>query len=75
MSVVGGKMTHLGCVAFGFESAERSVLCAEDLYRARWVLAKISQRTRMADETCAYALAKQSGNILLGATIFIFSAR
>lgn len=61
ISVAGRRITHLGCVALGFESAEKSLLCAEDLYRAGWVLAKVGQGSRVADETSAYTLAKQSG--------------
>lgn len=54
-------MTHLGRVALGFEGAEKSLLCAEDLYRAGWVLAEIGQGTRVADEAGTDALTQQSG--------------
>ncbi len=54
-------MTHLGRIALGFEGAEKSLLCAEDLYRAGWVLAKVGQGARVANEAGADALAKESG--------------
>jgi hypothetical protein len=54
-------ITYLGRVALGLERAEERLLRAEDLDRARGVLAQVREAARVRDEARADALAEERG--------------